>query len=98
MSKPAADSFNQPNASFDNRLRPTTFDDFVGQEKVRERLLLAESGLIPERGKHGLAAVESAVFQLNSLFGPFLDRHHDTSVFFYQYNKSLLFVKMRRTL
>lgn len=41
MSKPAADSFNQPNASFDNRLRPTTFDDFVGQEKVRERLLLA---------------------------------------------------------
>ena len=41
MSKPVADQFNQPNASFDNRLRPTKFDDFVGQEKVRERLLLA---------------------------------------------------------
>ena len=35
------DSFNQPNIPFDNRLRPTTFADFVGQEKVRERLMLS---------------------------------------------------------
>ena len=41
MTKPVSEQFNQPNASFDNRLRPTKFDDFVGQEKVRERLLLA---------------------------------------------------------
>ena len=41
MTKPVSEQFNQPNASFDNRLRPTRFDDFVGQEKVRERLLLA---------------------------------------------------------
>ncbi len=36
-----SDAFNQRNASFDNRLRPTRFDDFVGQQKVRDRLLLA---------------------------------------------------------
>ncbi|MDD4016585.1 MAG: Holliday junction branch migration DNA helicase RuvB [Kiritimatiellae bacterium] len=36
-----AEEFNQRNASFDNRLRPTRFDDFVGQQKVRDRLLLA---------------------------------------------------------
>ena len=41
MTKPVSEQFNQPNASFDNRLRPTKFDDYVGQEKVRERLLLA---------------------------------------------------------
>ena len=27
--------------AFDNKLRPTDFDGFVGQEKIRERLLLA---------------------------------------------------------
>lgn len=36
-----SETFNQRNASFDNRLRPTRFDDFVGQGKVRDRLLLA---------------------------------------------------------
>ena len=35
------DSFNERNTSLDNRLRPASFDDFIGQEKVRERLLLA---------------------------------------------------------
>ena len=38
---PAREEFNRPNVSFDNRLRPVTFDDFVGQEKVRDRLLLS---------------------------------------------------------
>lgn len=36
-----SEEFNQRNASFDNRLRPTRFEDFVGQQKVRDRLLLA---------------------------------------------------------
>ncbi len=35
------DQLNQRNTSLDNRLRPTRFAEFVGQEKVRERLLLA---------------------------------------------------------
>ena len=32
---------NQRNAAFDNRLRPSRFEEFVGQQKVRDRLLLA---------------------------------------------------------
>ena len=36
-----SDQLNQRNPSFDNKLRPTRFDDFVGQAKVRDRLLLA---------------------------------------------------------
>jgi len=35
------DILNQRNPNFDNRLRPTKFADFVGQDRVRERLLLA---------------------------------------------------------
>ncbi|MCL1920316.1 MAG: Holliday junction branch migration DNA helicase RuvB [Kiritimatiellaeota bacterium] len=41
MQTHSTDAFNQRNASFDNRLRPTRFDDFVGQQKIRDRLLLA---------------------------------------------------------
>ena len=37
----ASDELNRRNRAFDNRLRPTDFGGFVGQEKVRERLLLA---------------------------------------------------------
>ncbi|MFZ4396084.1 MAG: Holliday junction branch migration DNA helicase RuvB [Kiritimatiellia bacterium] len=36
-----AEALNQRNAAFDNRLRPSRFEDFVGQQKVRGRLLLA---------------------------------------------------------
>ena len=36
-----SDAMNQRNASFDNRLRPTLFNDFLGQTKVRDRLMLA---------------------------------------------------------
>lgn len=36
-----SEEMNQRNASFDNRLRPTRFDDFLGQQKVRDRLMLA---------------------------------------------------------
>ena len=36
-----SDELNQRNNAFDNKLRPTDFDGFVGQEKIRERMLLA---------------------------------------------------------
>ena len=41
MPKPVTEELNQRNASLDNRLRPSSFGDFIGQEKVRERLLLS---------------------------------------------------------
>jgi Holliday junction DNA helicase RuvB len=41
MQSRPAETLNQRNAAFDNRLRPSRFDDFVGQQKVRDRLLLA---------------------------------------------------------
>ncbi len=37
----ASDEFNRANRAFDNKLRPVDFEGFVGQEKIRERLLLA---------------------------------------------------------
>jgi Holliday junction DNA helicase RuvB len=36
-----SETLNQRNAAFDNRLRPGHFDEFIGQTKVRDRLLLA---------------------------------------------------------
>ena len=36
-----SDALNQRNSAFDNKLRPTDFGGFVGQQKVRDRLLLA---------------------------------------------------------
>jgi len=36
-----SEQLNRRNAAFDNRLRPTDFGDFVGQQKVRDRLMLA---------------------------------------------------------
>lgn len=36
-----SEAMNRRNASFDNRLRPTQFQDFFGQQKVRDRLMLA---------------------------------------------------------
>lgn len=44
------EAFNRPNASFDNRLRPLSFDDFTGQEKVRARLSLAVQAAV-QRGE-----------------------------------------------
>ena len=37
----ASDELNKRNASFDNKLRPEQFADFVGQQKIRDRLELA---------------------------------------------------------
>jgi Holliday junction DNA helicase RuvB len=36
-----SDEFNRRNSAFDNSLRPCDFDGFVGQRKVRDRLMLA---------------------------------------------------------
>jgi len=36
-----SEELNRRNAAFDNKLRPTDFEGFVGQQKVRDRLMLA---------------------------------------------------------
>ena len=36
-----SEQLNERNAAFDNKLRPSQFEDFVGQSKIRDRLLLA---------------------------------------------------------
>lgn len=36
-----SEELNRRNNAFDNKLRPTDFDGFVGQEKIRDRLMLA---------------------------------------------------------
>jgi Holliday junction DNA helicase RuvB len=36
-----SEELNRRNNAFDNRLRPSDFDGFVGQQKIRDRLLLA---------------------------------------------------------
>ncbi len=41
MAQPVTEQLNQRNASLDNKLRPGSFNEFIGQEKVRERLLLS---------------------------------------------------------
>ena len=41
MAERASEELNRRNNAFDNRLRPTDFDGFVGQEKIRDRLMLA---------------------------------------------------------
>jgi len=45
-----SEELNRRNTAFDNKLRPSRFDDFVGQEKVRDRLLLAVKAA-KERGE-----------------------------------------------
>ena len=37
----SSEELNRRNNAFDNRLRPTDFDGFVGQAKIRDRLMLA---------------------------------------------------------
>ena len=41
MAERESEELNRRNNAFDNRLRPTDFDGFVGQEKIRDRLMLA---------------------------------------------------------
>ena len=45
-----SEELNRRNNAFDNRLRPSDFDGFVGQRKIRDRLLLAVEAA-KERGE-----------------------------------------------
>lgn len=45
-----SETLNRRNAAFDNRLRPSEFAEFVGQRKIRDRLMLAVQAA-KERGE-----------------------------------------------
>lgn len=45
-----SETLNRRNAAFDNRLRPSKFAEFVGQRKIRDRLMLAVQAA-KERGE-----------------------------------------------
>jgi len=88
-----SDELNQRNASFDNRLRPTRFDDFVGQQKVRDRLMLAVEAALqrkepldhvllsgpPGLGKTTLAFIlgEAMGVHVKTTSGPVIDKPGD---------------------
>ncbi len=88
-----SEEFNQRNASFDNRLRPTRFSDFVGQQKVRDRLLLAVEAALqrkealdhvllsgpPGLGKTTLAFIlgEAMGVHVKTTSGPVIDKPGD---------------------
>lgn len=88
-----ADEMNQRNASFDNRLRPTRFADFVGQQKVRDRLMLAVEAALgrgeqldhvllsgpPGLGKTTLAYIlgEAMGVHVKATSGPVIDKPAD---------------------
>lgn len=88
-----SEEFNQRNASFDNRLRPTRFTDFVGQQKVRDRLLLAVEAALqrkealdhvllsgpPGLGKTTLAFIlgEAMGVHVKTTSGPVIDKPGD---------------------
>jgi len=88
-----SEELNQRNASFDNRLRPIRFDDFVGQQKVRDRLLLAVEAALqrkealdhvllsgpPGLGKTTLAFIlgEAMGVHVKTTSGPVIDKPGD---------------------
>lgn len=88
-----SEELNQRNASFDNRLRPTRFTDFVGQHKVRDRLLLAVEAALqrkealdhvllsgpPGLGKTTLAFIlgETMGVHVKTTSGPVIDKPGD---------------------
>lgn len=88
-----SEELNQRNASFDNRLRPTRFDDFVGQQKARDRLLLAVEAALqrkealdhvllsgpPGLGKTTLAFIlgEAMGVHVKTTSGPVIDKPGD---------------------
>ena len=93
MNKPISEEFNQRNASLDNKLRPSTFNGFIGQEKVRERLLLSVEAAIqrsepldhillsgpPGLGKTTLCYIigEAMGVQVKATSGPIIDKPAD---------------------
>lgn len=93
MQTHSTEVFNQRNPSFDNRLRPTRFDDFVGQQKVRDRLLLAVEAARqrnesldhvllsgpPGLGKTTLAFIigDTMGVQVKTTSGPIIDKPGD---------------------
>jgi Holliday junction DNA helicase RuvB len=93
MQTHSTEAFNQRNPSFDNRLRPTRFDDFVGQQKIRDRLLLAVEAARqrkesldhvllsgpPGLGKTTLAFIigEAMGVQVKTTSGPVIDKPGD---------------------
>ncbi|MBP5319628.1 MAG: Holliday junction branch migration DNA helicase RuvB [Kiritimatiellae bacterium] len=88
-----SDQLNQRNASFDNRLRPTRFADFTGQQKVRDRLMLAVEAALqrkesldhvllfgpPGLGKTTLAFIlgEAMGVHVKTTSGPVIDKPGD---------------------
>jgi len=93
MQTHSTEAFNQRNPSFDNRLRPTHFNDFVGQQKIRDRLLLAVEAARqrkesldhvllsgpPGLGKTTLAFIigEAMGVQVKTTSGPVIDKPGD---------------------
>ncbi len=88
-----SDTMNQRNAAFDNKLRPTQFADFTGQQKVRDRLMLAVEAALgrqeqldhvllsgpPGLGKTTLAYIlgEAMGVHVKSTSGPVIDKPSD---------------------
>lgn len=88
-----SEQLNRRNAAFDNRLRPTRFSDFIGQQKVRDRLLLAVEAALqrkepldhvllfgpPGLGKTTLAFIlgEAMGVHVKTTSGPVIDKPGD---------------------
>ena len=93
MSDHTTEEFNKRNPSFDNSLRPTRFDDFTGQRKVRDRLMLAVEAALqrkepldhvllsgpPGLGKTTLAFILGEVMggHVKTSSGPVIDKPGD---------------------
>ncbi len=93
MQRHPSEELNQRNASFDNRLRPIHFSDFVGQQKVQDRLMLAVEAALqrkealdhvllsgpPGLGKTTLAFIlgEAMGVHVKTTSGPVIDKPGD---------------------